>query len=538
MAPPNNRKLLVVGAGASGLPSLRHALLYGVDVVCFELTNQVGGLWNYKPQETDLSSVMKTTVINTSKEMTAYSDFPPEGTMANFMHNTEMYRYLQNYSDHYELDKHIKFNHKVNSIDRNEDYDKTGKWKVNYTDDKGVTHDTVFDGVLLCSGHHTTPNWPTKFRGQDEFKGRIIHSHSYKDHRGYEDKTVVVVGIGNSGGDVAVELSRIAKQVYLVTRRGTWVFNRIFDYGKPIDMVMNRKFLSDLRSIVPAWLSNTVVEAKLNMRFDHKAYGLKPAHRVFGAHPTVNDELPNRIACGTVRIKPNIANFTEYGIVFQDGSKIEHVDEVTVFVVMSTGFSFEFGLVEKGELIKVNNNHVSLYQYMFPTDLSDHNSLAVIGLVQPFGSIMPLSEMQARVYMEQFTGNNVVPSKREMIDNVHDKLEKMARRYVKSNRHTIQVDYVDYIEELAKLIGAQLDMKQLWKEDPWLAYKVYFGPRVPYIYRLNGPHKWKEARNAILSVDERVLMATNDHSQVEPDYSVLYIVGILLVALILLYILF
>ncbi|CAP39144.2 Protein CBG22582 [Caenorhabditis briggsae] len=202
MTPKTNKKLLIVGAGASGLPSLRHALLYGVDVTCFELTNQVGGLWNYKPQETTLSSVMKTTVINTSKEMTAYSDFPPEGTMANFMHNTEMYRYLHNYAKHYDLEKHIKFNHKVNSIHRNEDYDKTGKWKVNYTDDEGATHDAVFDGILLCSGHHTTPNWPKKFRGQNDFKGRIIHSHSYKGQKiKKEDWREMEMSIYESGGD-------------------------------------------------------------------------------------------------------------------------------------------------------------------------------------------------------------------------------------------------------------------------------------------------------------------------------------------------
>ncbi|CAI2351121.1 unnamed protein product [Caenorhabditis sp. 36 PRJEB53466] len=528
------KSLLIVGAGASGLPSLRHALLYGVDVTCLEATDQVGGLWKYKPQETELSSVMKTTVINTSKEMTAYSDFPPEPTMANFMHNTEMHRYLESYANHFGLLKHVKFNHKVNSIDRNEDYEKTGKWKVNYTDDQGATYDATFDGVLLCSGHHTIPHWPQKFEGQDDFKGRIIHSHSYKDHRGYEDKVVVVVGIGNSGGDVAVELSRIAKQVYLVTRRGTWIFNRIFDYGKPIDIVMNRKVFSDIRGVVPEWLSNTVVEAKLNMRFDHQTYGLKPSHRVFGAHPTVNDELPNRIACGTVRIKPNIVKFSENGMMFADGTKLDHVDEV----VMSTGFSFEFNLVEKGNLIKVDENQVSLYQYMLPVELGNHNSLAIIGLVQPFGSIMPLSEMQSRVFLEQFTGKNVVPSKERMEDNVLQKQEEMSRRYVTSRRHTIQVDYVDYIEELAKLIGCTVDMKALWKQDPWLAAKVYFGPRVPYIYRLNGPHKWDKAREAIMTVDERILMATNDNSLVEPDYSLLYTVGAVLALLIALYIIF
>ena len=54
---------------------------------------------------------------------------------------------------------------------------------------------------------------PFLFPGLDSFKGKVVHTHDYRDHVGYEDKRVVVVGIGNSGGDVAVELSRIAKQV-------------------------------------------------------------------------------------------------------------------------------------------------------------------------------------------------------------------------------------------------------------------------------------------------------------------------------------
>jgi len=66
----------------------------------------------------------------------------------------------------------------------------------------------------LCTGHHVDPYFP-KFDGMEKFKGRLIHSHSYKDHDGYEDQRVVVIGIGNSGGDIAVELSRISSQVIL-----------------------------------------------------------------------------------------------------------------------------------------------------------------------------------------------------------------------------------------------------------------------------------------------------------------------------------
>ncbi len=72
----------------------------------------------------------------------------------------------------------------------------------------------VFDNVMVCTGHHVTQLVPT-FKDQHKFKGTILHTHSYKKPDGFEDKTVVVVGIGNSGGDVVVELSSVARKVYL-----------------------------------------------------------------------------------------------------------------------------------------------------------------------------------------------------------------------------------------------------------------------------------------------------------------------------------
>lgn len=72
----------------------------------------------------------------------------------------------------------------------------------------------TFDGVMLCSGHHSEPFEPP-FPGLRDgtFQGRVLHSHSYKDATGFEDKTVLVVGSGNSGVDVSVETSRVAKKV-------------------------------------------------------------------------------------------------------------------------------------------------------------------------------------------------------------------------------------------------------------------------------------------------------------------------------------
>lgn len=55
----------------------------------------------------------------------------------------------------------------------------------------------------------------------DTFKATQQHSHCYKDPYPYKDKVVVLVGIGNSAVDIATEVSRWAKSVYLVTRRSS-----------------------------------------------------------------------------------------------------------------------------------------------------------------------------------------------------------------------------------------------------------------------------------------------------------------------------
>uniref|UniRef100_A0A914Z9J2 Flavin-containing monooxygenase n=1 Tax=Panagrolaimus superbus TaxID=310955 RepID=A0A914Z9J2_9BILA len=107
------------------------------------------------------------------------------------------------------------------------------------------------------------------------------HAHDYRDHRGFEDKAVAIVGVGNSGGDLAVELSRIARQVYLLSRRGTWVFNRLVENGMPFDIVLFRRAILALRNLLPAAMTLKFMEFRLNRKFDHKLYGLKPEHGLF-----------------------------------------------------------------------------------------------------------------------------------------------------------------------------------------------------------------------------------------------------------------
>ena len=204
----------MIGAGASGLPAMKCTLDEGMTPVCFERTGDIGGLWNFTEQAREgQACVMKSTVINTSKEMMPFSDLPIPKDYPNFMHNRKVMDYFHYYMNHFDLKKYIRFNTEILKVTQADDFDKTGKWNLRIKDRaSGKETDEVFDGIFVCTGHHAEKHEP-KFEGQDDFQGKIVHTHDYKSHEGYEDKRVVVVGIGNSGGDVAVELGKVARQV-------------------------------------------------------------------------------------------------------------------------------------------------------------------------------------------------------------------------------------------------------------------------------------------------------------------------------------
>lgn len=80
----------------------------------------------------------------------------------------------------------------------------------------------------------------------------------------------------------------------------------------------------------------------------------------------------------------------------------------------------------------------------------------------------------------------------------------LSLRYVASQRHTIQVDYTSYMDEISGLVGVKPNFLKLLLTDPRLGVTVAFGPCTPYQYRLRGPGKWAGARQAILTQWDRV----------------------------------
>ncbi|XP_008275666.1 dimethylaniline monooxygenase [N-oxide-forming] 5-like [Stegastes partitus] len=506
------RRVAVIGGGSSGLTCIKCCLDEGLEPVCFESSDDIGGLWRFKENpEPDRASIYHSVIINTSKEMMCFSDYPIPAHYPNFMHNSLIMDYFRMYAGHFNLTKHIRFNTKVLQVKQRSDFSRTGQWDVETENKDGKKEKHIFDAVMICIGHHCHPNLPLHdFPGIDTFQGKYFHSRDYKTPEEWRDKKVVVVGIGNSGGDLAVELSRVTKQLYLSTRRGAWVLNRVGENGYPRDLFFNR-IMNFLRTILPYGFLCSLGESQLNQRFNHAMYNLKPNHRVFSQHPTVNDELPNRILSGTVQVKPNIRRFQGSSVEFDDGSVVEDVD----LVVFATGYRFSFPFLAS-HVVSVSDNKASLYKYVFPPEL-ERPTVAIIGLVQPLGAIMPISEMQARWATRVFKGCIKLPSAAAMLKDIQYKQDTMAKRYVTSQRHTIQVDYVAYMDEVAELVGVRPNILRMLLTDPRVGLNVMFGPCTPFQYRLRGPGKWAGARQTILTQWERVTRPMQTRPCTEPQ---------------------
>ncbi|XP_044530815.1 dimethylaniline monooxygenase [N-oxide-forming] 3-like [Gracilinanus agilis] len=275
------KKVAIVGAGVSGLASIRACLEEGLEPTCFERSNDVGGLWKFSDHaEEGRASIYQSVVTNSCKEMMCFPDFPYPDDYPNYMHNAKLQEYIKMFARKKNLLKYIQFETLVTSIKKCANFPVTGQWNI-VTERDGKQESSIFDAVLICSGHHVYPNLPVdSFPGIKKFKGQILHSWKYKHPGNFRDKRVVMIGLGNSGADITVDLSHAVKKVFLSTRSGSWIISRVSCNGYPMDVTYFTRFKAIIHHIIPMCLLNMWEENKVNSRFDHINYGLKPSHRL------------------------------------------------------------------------------------------------------------------------------------------------------------------------------------------------------------------------------------------------------------------
>lgn len=283
------------------------------------------------------------------------------------------------------------------------------------------------------------------------------------------------------------------------TRSGSWILPRVGPYGLPFDFAMLRRYAMCIQNVFGWRFTSWYLEKYcLNAKFNHNLYNVKPMYPALSKDPVTNDIFPAKVISGTVKMKRDVKCFTENGIIFENETKVTEVDAV----IMATGYAWKFNFLEEG-IVKVEGGRINLYKCMYPPHLK-HPSLVIIGFFLPFGPGFPLGDMQTRWAAQVFNGKCLPPSEEEMMDDIKKKYEENCKRYAPSDKNSVRVEYIQYADELGSMFGAKPNMWRLLFTDPKLYWALFFGPSLPYQYRLQGPHKWDGARDAILTAYDRI----------------------------------
>jgi dimethylaniline monooxygenase (N-oxide forming) len=423
-------KVCIIGAGSSGIAACQVLKARGIDFDCFEKGSRVGGNWRYD-NDNGMSSAYRSLFINTSRQMMQYASFPMPDDYPDYPHHTQIARYFDDYVEHFGLHDRIRFSTEVTSVEPAGE----GGWRVTIDDGSSA----LYQAVLVANGHHWDPKPPEPpFPGQHGFTGAQLHSHAYRepDER-FVGKSVLVLGIGNSATDIAVESSRVSTMTYLSMRRGAHVLPK-YIAGVPTDQLGP----SWMRSLPFAVTRRLFMRELRHVQGPMENYGLpKPDHKLGQAHPTISSDLLTSIGHGRITPKPNLARIERGTVHFTDGTSAE-IDTI----VWCTGYRISFPFLP-GEVMHSEGNHVPLFRRVVHPDAP---GLYFIGLVQPLGAIMPIAERQSEWLADLFEGKAALPDTARMKREIEREEAAMRRRYVASTRHTIQVDFEPYMRLLQR----------------------------------------------------------------------------------------
>jgi dimethylaniline monooxygenase (N-oxide forming) len=431
---PSTQKVCIIGAGSSGIVAAQVLDARGISFDCFEKGSHIGGNWRYE-NDNGMSSAYRSLHINTSRRVMAFKSLPMPEDYPDYPDHFQMAAYFDEFADHFGLREKISFRTEVTRVEPAD-----GEWAVTTKAESGAEATERYRAVLVANGHHWDPRWPEPdFPGSDEFEGEQLHAHHYREPDVLREKRVLVLGLGNSATDIAVESSRIAEKTFLSTRRGAYVIPKYVN-GKPIDELSN-----PITSMTPLAVQRFFAMRALAVASaaDPTAYGLpKPDHKLFEAHPTVSSELLPRLGHGDITPKPNIDRYTGGCTVrFVDGTE-EEID----LVVYCTGYKMTFPFFDP-KVVSAPDNRLPLYRRVVSVE---RPGLYFIGFIQPLGPIMPLAEAQAEWVADLLSGRSALPPAGEMKREIASEEKRQARRFVASKRHTVEVDFHPYLREIRR----------------------------------------------------------------------------------------
>ncbi len=303
---------LVVGAGAAGLATAACLGRSKLEHLVLEQHDQVAHAWRNHYERLHL---------HTSKGLSALPGLPFGPDVPRYPTREQVVNYLEQYAEHHRI--HPRFGERVARL-RPVD----GGWLT-----ETQTRHYRSRNVVMASGYTRVPVVPT-WPGQSEFRGECFHSSKYRTGARYSGQRVLVVGFGNSGGEIAIDLHEQGAHPTLAVRSPVNVVPRDM-LGIPIlavGIVMS-KLPARLADALSAPLVRAFVGDIRPLGLTPLAYGPNQQIRGDARIPLLDIGTIALARQGKIAIRPGVERFTEGGVVFTDGR-----EEPFDAVVLATGY--------------------------------------------------------------------------------------------------------------------------------------------------------------------------------------------------------
>ena len=422
----------MIGAGPSGLAAAKHALEAGFEPAVFEAADALGGQWHSAAPHSGVWPGMRT---NTSRAMTAFSDFPAPADHPLHPLATQIHAYLGSYADAFGVTERIRFGARVAEV-------RPG-WTVD---------GEPFDAVVVASGRFRRPHIPDGLRA---FGGELLHAFDYPGAEPLAGRRTLVYGNGISGLEIASDLAPHAP-VVSAYRKPRYVIRKVAD-GVSSDWQWYTLFGAlERRLLEPEAWARRQRERILRVAGDPADFGAPaPDEDLRVAGISLCQDYLQQVRDGSIACRPGIAAVDGKRLAFTDGST-----ETVEVIVCATGYQVDIPYLD------ALGPALDLFHRTFHPGLP---RLGVMGQFLAQGPYFPLLELQARWIVAVWSGDAALPGKAEM------------RSVIAQPRPPL-----DAHNALAITLAEQLGVAPDPVAWPALAEPLMFGPLLPPRYRLSG----------------------------------------------------
>ncbi len=322
---PEQTSAIILGAGPSGLAAAACLREKGVPFIIVERAGEVGSTWRNHYERLHLHTI---------KHFSALPGLPWPATVPMYPSREEVVAYLERYAAKFQIAP--RFGCDVASARHD-----GSQWIV-----RAGADELRAPTLIVATGYNRVPKQPS-WPGQERFRGSVIHSSAYKNGASWRGKRALVVGLGNSGGEIALDLWEHGAETALSARSPIHVVPRDL-FGLPAQV--NSLFLLGR---LPPKVADRIANALLGRVLgDLAPYGLPrpalgPVSQVVekGRIPLIDIGTVELVKQGRIKVFPAPRELTEEGVIFTDGREIP-VD----LIVLATGYRAALeGVLEHAE---------------------------------------------------------------------------------------------------------------------------------------------------------------------------------------------